>query len=146
MLFRECKELADFFSDVVNTTLAHSYTLDSQGSTKLPSAISFDPLTSTKAASAFKVSLRQAMTKLTAPTSEHLNLSEELDTVVFPLLQMGFCGIRQDETVTQGLLSGLVGGEALYLASGYFNLPPTYTRAIINSKGSCHVMAASPQV
>ena len=146
MLFRDCKKLANFFSDVISITMAHSYTLDSQGSTQPPSAISFDPLSSVETANAFKISLRQAMTRLTQPTSEHLDLSSELDTIVYPLLQMGFCGIRQDETATQRLLSGLGEGEELYLSSGYFNLPPTYSRAILHSQGSCNILAASPQV
>ena len=147
MLFRECKELADFFSAIVSTTVAHSFTLDARGSTKPPSAVSFSPLSSAKAASAFKISFHQAMTKLTVPTtSEHLDLGEELDTIVFPLLQIGFCGIRQDERATEGLLSGMVKGEAVYLASGYFNLPPTYISSVLGSEGSCYVMAASPQV
>lgn len=94
----------------------------------------------------FKASLSQAMLNLTAPSSDHLNLGEELDTAVFPLLQMGFCGVKQDETVTKGLLSRLGLGESLYLASGYFNLPPAYSRAILESKGMCNILAASPQV
>lgn len=128
-------------------TMNHSFTLNSHGSTETPSAFSFNPLSSRKTANTFKASLRQAMLNLTAPpTSEHLNLGGELDTVVFPLLQMGFCGIKQDETVTKRLLSRLDTGESLYLASGYFNLPSTYTQEILQNKGICNILAASPQV
>lgn len=71
---------------------------------------------------------------------------ESLDTVVYPLVQMGYYGIRQDELVTQRLLCGVDATDHVYLASGYFNLPPQYTDAILRGQGKCHVIAASPQV
>ena len=70
----------------------------------------------------------------------------EGDTVVFPLLQMGLYGIHQEQEVTTRLLAGLGEGERLHLASGYFNLPPQYTSALLAAAGDVSVLAASPQV
>lgn len=72
--------------------------------------------------------------------------TEKLDTVVFPLVQMGYYDIRLDEVVTQKLLSELGAEEQLYLASGYFNLPPQYIQGILQGRGDYKVLAASPQV
>lgn len=72
--------------------------------------------------------------------------SEECDTIVYPLIQMGEYGIRQDEVVTQHLLANVDVDERLYLASGYFNLPDIYKTALLKSKGIITVLASSPQV
>ena len=147
IVFKNCKQLADFFADIVNTTLAHSYTLDQNGSTVKPSALPYDPLLSRKTAAAFQTSLSHAIKQLTIPCTEANTMDcSEFDTVVFPLFQMGFYGIKQDETVTQKLLSSVGKDDSLYLASGYFNLPPIYSQAILQGKGTYSVLAAAPQV
>ena len=69
-----------------------------------------------------------------------------LDTLVYPLVQMGYYGVQQEEVVTKKVLKAPRSGEQLYLASGYFNLPPQYIKAILEGKGECKVLAASPQV
>ena len=70
----------------------------------------------------------------------------DLDTIVFPLLQMGYYGIRQEEAVTREILVHVEEGEKVYLASGYFNLPPQYVQSLMQAKGEFDVLAASPQV
>ena len=75
-------------------------------------------------------------------TDSHANT----DTIVFPLVQMGDYNIKQDEVVTQELLSDVKSSERIYLSSGYFNLPPQYMEAILKNEGQCHILASSPQV
>lgn len=72
--------------------------------------------------------------------------SEEFDTVVYPLVQMGEYNMRQDEVVTAGLLSNASANERLCIASGYFNLPDVHKRALLDSKGHVSILASSPQV
>ncbi len=147
ILFKDCKELADFFSDLVNMVADHSFTLGPYGSTRNPAGLTYDPLISRKTARDFKTALGEGFRELMEPVSrEPPSLDGDLDTVVFPLLQAGFCGIRQDETITKTLLEELDSEDTLYLASGYFNLPPGYIRAILRSCGSFNVLAAAPQV
>ena len=150
ILFKDCPNLADFFADIVNATLSHSFTLAVDGSTIHPSALPFDPLSSRKTAKAFKLSLGKAIGQLTRQTSlemmKEASFSSEFDTIIFPLIQMGFCGIKQDEAVTSQLLGSLGEQDSLRLASGYFNLPPLYSNTILKGRGRCSILAASPQV
>lgn len=75
--------------------------------------------------------------------STHTDTRTQFDTFVFPLIQMGLYNIFQDENVTEKLLKT---NHKVYLASGYFNLPHKYTKAIMASNGKCTVLASSPQV
>ena len=141
----------------MNTVANHSFTVKADGSTEPPSAVSKDPLSSRKAAKIFRESLGYTVRELsrleTVSETELLKVlgntassTEELDTAVFPLVQMGYYDIRLDEVVTQKLLSELRVEEQLYLASGYFNLPPQYIQAILQGRGNYKVLAASPEV
>eukprot|EP00042_Codosiga_hollandica_P051548 m.634636 g.634636 ORF g.634636 m.634636 type:complete len:487 (+) comp58303_c0_seq7:2-1462(+) len=66
------------------------------------------------------------------------------DTHLFPLVQMGLFGIRQDEAATTDFLQNIPEYSSLRIASGYFNLTNEYMNALIASQGSCLVIAASP--
>jgi len=147
ILFKDCKQLADFFTDVINTTTNHSFTLGPRGSTRIPSGLTYDPLYSRRTARDYKAALGLALQTLSGPTCQEApSFAGDLDTVVFPLLQAGFCGIRQDEKVTSRLFLELDKEESLYIASGYFNLPSVYIKSILKSQGPCSILAASPQV
>ena len=153
VLFKDCPSLADFFSNVVEATLSHSFTLAGDGSNTRPSALPFDPLSSRTTARAFKTSLGKAIKQLTQQSGSEVAAeggetgpSSELDTVVFPLMQMGFCGIKQDEAATSQLLCSLGEEDLLRLASGYFNLPPLYAQAILRGRARYDILAAAPQV
>ena len=147
--------MADFFADLLSKVAAHSFTLQQDGTTRHPEAVSYNPLSSRRTAKLFRTSLMDAVTELIQPQVsgssevsgiESGDVGEGLDTVVYPLVQMGHYGIHQDELATQRLLSGVDRTDMVYLASGYFNLPPQYTDAILRGQGKCHVLAASPQV
>ena len=153
--FNNCPELADYFASLVDITASHSYKLRPDGTTDKPAAVAVDPLSSRKAAKSFRTSLGSAVKKLTeteSKTNSHFGKAnssyhlENFDTIVYPLVQMGYYGIRQDEIVTQRILQELKSSEQLYLASGYFNLPPVYVDAILQGKGVYSILAASPQV
>lgn len=150
-LFENCPELTDFFADLVNCMADHSFSLQRDGSTRRPKACSIDPLSSRKTAKQFRTSLASSVKKLIQPASDKDSIKSQkaytdLDTVVYPLVQMGHYGIYQDELATQRLLASVGAADEVHLASGYFNLPPQYINAIFRGKGKCHVLAASPQV
>lgn len=155
--FNNCPQLADFFAKLVHTVTSYSFQLLPDGGTEKPAAVRTDPLSSKRAAMAFRTAFGSEARELTqldcssqfevSPMTGRSEASREIfDTAVYPLVQMGCYGIRQDELVTQEILGGLKTDEQLYLASGYFNLPPQYIEAILKGKGKCSVLAASPQV
>ena len=114
--------------------------------------MSVNPLNSRQSAQEYRTSMNKAVTELvqrehtTDDLTGELPNKEGLDTVVFPLIQMGYYGIRQDEQVTESLFQELKDGDQLCLASGYFNLPPSYVDAILKGRGEYNILAASPQV
>ena len=161
--FSNCPGLADYFASLVDTVASHSYKLRPDGTTDKPAAVAVDPLSSRRAAKSFRASLGSTVRKLIEIESKtgsqidrassegnardhHLEDMNEHDTAVYPLVQMGYYGIRQDEIVTRRIIQGLQSQEQLYLASGYFNLPPDYVDAILQGNGTYSILAASPQV
>ena len=67
-----------------------------------------------------------------------------------PRLQAGTVGVRADEEATVRLLRavGAAPSEALHVATGYFNLPPRYTRTLLHEMhagSAVHILTASPQ-
>ena len=150
IMFSDSPNLADHFAELAGTISAHSYNVEPDMS--MNSELEFDHLASTKNARKYRKILSEKINKMLATAnSEHnsadsSNVDEGYDTAVFPLLQMGQYGIQQEEEATTRLLEGVERGERLCLASGYFNLPPQYTRALLQAAGDILVLAASPQV
>ncbi|RVE44096.1 hypothetical protein evm_011262 [Chilo suppressalis] len=71
--------------------------------------------------------------------------SDDADTWVFPLLQMGEFNITQDEQVTHGILSCAPRGSYIRLATGYFNLTEQYASTLLRGcKASISLLMAHP--
>ena len=151
MLFSHSTRLADYFSRVARTIADHSYSVGSDE--ELRPALEFDHLTSRANSVKYRRIVSDSVRNLLS-SDQSINCqsnsgsggNEEGDTAVFPLLQMGQYGIRQEEEATVRLLAGLSAGERLCIASGYFNLPPCYIQALLGAGGDVSVLAASPQV
>ena len=154
--FQESTELADFFSSVLETVCMHSFTLEPDG-TLTPPPVGVNPLHSSTSSAEFKQSLKTAVEGLVCPpSSEKLPTATQTsvplkggavhDTVVYPLVQMGQVGVLQDQRATERLLRSLEADSMTYLASGYFNMPASYTDIVLQSPGRWNVLAASPQV
>ena len=69
-----------------------------------------------------------------------------VDTWVYPLVQMGPFGINMDQTVTQKFLKHCEPGSRISMASAYFNLIPSYIDLILNSRATFDIYTASPSV
>jgi len=70
-----------------------------------------------------------------------------VDTLVYPLVQMGPFGIQQDEVVTRALFQRAPADATLYLASGYFNLTDRYVDCITNEcRAKFDILTAAPEV
>lgn len=71
----------------------------------------------------------------------------EIDTWIYPLLQMGPFGIVDDEVATKAIFRTAEKGEEILLASGYFNLTDYYIQVILQeSQAKYNILMASPEV
>jgi CDP-diacylglycerol--glycerol-3-phosphate 3-phosphatidyltransferase len=69
------------------------------------------------------------------------------DTWIFPLVEMGQLGFRQDSCVTKQLFETALPGSVIHLATGYFNLTREYTASVIgDSAASYNILMAHPTV
>lgn len=73
------------------------------------------------------------------------NYSEVRDTLVFPLLQMGTMGVRQDEHVTRNILACAPPNTDLLMATAYFNLTDDYWNALFETKSQVELLMAHPK-
>lgn len=71
---------------------------------------------------------------------------QEVDTLIYPLVQMGPFGIRHDEIVTKALFEKALPDVTVYLASGYFNLTKQYMNSIVKDcTANFEILTAAPQ-
>ncbi|CAG8453792.1 13740_t:CDS:2, partial [Acaulospora colombiana] len=79
--------------------------------------------------------------------------NNSLDTIIFPVVQMGPFAIRQDESATLYVLDAITkygnqrdnDGEQVFFASGYFNFTQKFKDKILNAATKLSVLAASPE-
>lgn len=71
----------------------------------------------------------------------------EIDTWIYPLIQMGPFGIVDDEVAMKSIFRTAEKGEEIFLASGYFNLTDHYLQVILQeSQSKYNILMASPEV
>lgn len=69
------------------------------------------------------------------------------DTWLYPFIEMGQLGIRNDSTATKKLIESAPSGASLALSTGYFNLTDQYSQSIIHSsKATFNILMAHPSV
>ncbi|XP_017884472.1 CDP-diacylglycerol--glycerol-3-phosphate 3-phosphatidyltransferase, mitochondrial isoform X2 [Ceratina calcarata] len=147
-LIEDCKELCDFYNDLVQRVGEFSFVLQSDGSTVLNSAINIHPLKEStkfieKAGSSVKALFQKEMEERS--DLDKIGKDSDTDTWVFPLIQMGQLNICHDSQVTLKLLQTVPSGTMLKLATGYFNLTSEYSEALLrHCQGTCHLLTAHP--
>ncbi|XP_073999394.1 phosphatidylglycerophosphate synthase 1 [Rhodnius prolixus] len=130
MLVKNCKELADFYWELVNRISSVSLGLD-HSDNLFPRSYhpyKFSRKTYIKAAKDkiwgfYKKSIKNSSYK-TLGNLDH-------DSWVFPLLELPPLSVHQDSKVTQRLLEGAEQGCSLTLSTGYFNLTDQYVDTIL---------------
>merc|ERR1719397_659229 len=71
---------------------------------------------------------------------------EEGDTLIYPTVQMGQLGIRQDSEITSKVLASGEQGGVFHFGSGYFNLTEEYCHQMMHSsKSGFQVLMAHPK-
>uniref|UniRef100_A0A8C8S5M5 CDP-diacylglycerol--glycerol-3-phosphate 3-phosphatidyltransferase n=1 Tax=Pelusios castaneus TaxID=367368 RepID=A0A8C8S5M5_9SAUR len=72
--------------------------------------------------------------------------NQELDTWIYPLIQMKPFGIQIDERVTEMLMTEAERGARIYLTTGYFNLTQAYMDLVLGTRAEYQILLASPEV
>lgn len=147
-LIEDCKELCDFYNELVERVGNFSFVLQPDGTTVLNSAIKIHPLkTPTKFIQHAANSMRTLFRREIEDRSDLENLGKDFDTDtwIFPLIQMGQLNIYHDSQITLKMLQSTPPGATLKLATGYFNLTSEYTNALLkHCQGTCHLLTAHP--
>ncbi|XP_035218716.1 CDP-diacylglycerol--glycerol-3-phosphate 3-phosphatidyltransferase, mitochondrial-like [Stegodyphus dumicola] len=154
IVFHDCKDLCDYFNELVSIVSSMSFILRSDNTVALHSDWDIHPSEGN-----FKEFVTKAHNYLkkfilpTKPNAWHNSVknctfdSEKKDTFIYPLLQMYTFGIRQDEQAVEKFLRFAEPHSCIKLASGYFNLTNHYMNVILKSSSALYsLLVASPKV
>ncbi|XP_031837297.1 phosphatidylglycerophosphate synthase 1 isoform X2 [Nomia melanderi] len=148
-VIEDCKELCDFYNELIEKVGEFSFLLQPDESTVLSPTASSHPFKGNRikfieeAAYNVKEFFQREMDKYS--NTEKICKDSNVDTWVFPLIQMGQLNIYHDSQITLKLLQTAQPGATLRLATGYFNLTSEYSDALLkNCQGTCHLLTAHP--
>ncbi|OAD53141.1 CDP-diacylglycerol--glycerol-3-phosphate 3-phosphatidyltransferase, mitochondrial [Eufriesea mexicana] len=147
-LIENCEELCDFYDELVQRVGKFSFVLQPDGTALLNSAMQVNPLKDPttfikKAAKSVKSLFQKELEKQC--NIEKMAENIDIDTWIFPLIQMGQLNIYHDSQITLQLLRTSPPGTILKLATGYFNLTSEYIEALLkHCQGTCHLLTAHP--
>ncbi|XP_058809122.1 CDP-diacylglycerol--glycerol-3-phosphate 3-phosphatidyltransferase, mitochondrial isoform X2 [Phymastichus coffea] len=148
-MIEDCKELCDFYCDLVQNITDFSFQLLPDGNTSFSTKVKSHPFKSpsnefTQEAADRILNLFQ--TEMDKRSELYKTEIPKADTWIFPLVQMGQLNIRHDSEITLKLLQTAPSGATLRLATGYFNLTTEYKNALVNAcQADCHVLTAHPK-
>lgn len=161
ILFNHCQEMSDFFASLIKTVASFSFHVNSDCSLTYPEDLGVHPYKDSDNGSRFKWKAKERILSLLRQNTDNNSLpsasyedsfnkdteNEHLDTLVYPLIQMGPFGIFDDEEVTKQLLRSASRDDEILLASGYFNLTDHYLQLILEkSFAKFRMLMASPEV
>ncbi|XP_033336225.2 phosphatidylglycerophosphate synthase 1 isoform X1 [Megalopta genalis] len=148
-LIEDCKELCDFYNELVEKVGEFSFVLKQDGTTVLNSTKNIHPFKDKpvkfieEAARSVKALFLKEFEKRS--NVEKISKDSNADTWIFPLIQMGQLNIYHDSYITLKLLETAQPGATLRLATGYFNLTSEYSDALLKDcQGTCHLLTAHP--
>ncbi|KAL3875758.1 hypothetical protein ACJMK2_033676 [Sinanodonta woodiana] len=173
VLFNKCPELADYFTQLVQTVSLFSLHLQQDNTLTLTSGWEIHPFEDSDNGTRFKAAAREKVKNLNKcfansyqqrnslgrhssnpesgevtqeTTNKNMREGNCADTLVFPLLQMGSFGVTDDEDVTRILLRTTDREDEVLLASGYFNLTDQYMHTILHEAlAKFKIVLAAPE-
>ncbi|CAL4202519.1 unnamed protein product, partial [Meganyctiphanes norvegica] len=159
IVFNDCPDLADFYHRIIDTVGKYSLQLQDDNSTQMEKGTGVHPFegdykkycdaAQTAISILWDEECEKSRWRLHAlPDNNSFNDSTEkqLDTLIFPTLQMNSFGIKTDSVVTTKLLHTSEEDSLIKLASGYFNLTEDYMNCILhNSKARYDILLAHPK-
>ncbi|XP_051792511.1 CDP-diacylglycerol--glycerol-3-phosphate 3-phosphatidyltransferase, mitochondrial isoform X2 [Erpetoichthys calabaricus] len=157
IMLRDCKEIADFFTELIKAVGDVSMQLQPDDTVCIQEG-AVHPFrgnrkdfchTANRRIMEVVNTARALQSNKTAVENKSLKDSvenDQLDTWIFPLIQMKPFGIRLDERVTKRLLVEAADDSRVYLTSGYFNLTHAYMDLVLGTRADYHILMASPEV
>ncbi|CAK1547272.1 unnamed protein product [Leptosia nina] len=131
-------DLADFYCELIDEVTKFSMNEHNDYSHTLPKEVMIKSLNN---------NVNDLINKWREQQNTKLSLqnADEKDTWIFPLIQMGEFGIKQDEHVTCSILKTAPRGGYIRLATGYFNLTETYSKTLLQlCKSNISLLMAHP--
>ncbi|XP_078427269.1 CDP-diacylglycerol--glycerol-3-phosphate 3-phosphatidyltransferase, mitochondrial isoform X3 [Cetorhinus maximus] len=168
VLLHDCREIADFFDELVNAVSDVSLQLQHNDTADVKPGM-IHPFTGSRAdfCAAAKERIMAVVNEARSKqqcgihvNSLSENSSEEellvpsdigiapkhIDTWIYPIIQMRPFEIRIDEQVTETLMIETEMDSKMYLTSGYFNLTQAYMNLILGTSADYQILLASPEV
>lgn len=143
----EDKKLSDFFSSVIGKVQEFSIQVNENGEECLHRSWKHLPYDGNY--QDFASEARRRMQHFFENVFSEQNVSqtehEDVDTWIFPTLEMGQLSIHHDSIVTKKILGATEKGSVLKMSTGYFNLTQSYMDTIVSECGAdCSIIMAHP--
>jgi len=145
IMIENCPRLADYFEGLVDTISTFSLEMDGEGVFNTRKGFNSHPFKG-KLSDFVEKSSEVVRTFITDQSNINKVDIENCDTVVFPTIEMGQLGIKQDSVVTSKILRNGAQGGIFYFATGYFNLTDSYMMDMMDSEQSNYsILMAHPE-
>lgn len=151
VIIEDCKELVDFFDELVENVCQFSFQLNEGNYLKFNPNFPHHPFESdrikfTREAKRRIEELFKKQLEVNSKYSVSVN-TQSHDTWIFPFVQMGQLNIYMDNILTRQILEKLPPNAELCLATGYFNLTQDYMDTLLEtSQPNIHILMAHPLV
>lgn len=144
MIFDKHEPLASYYCDLMHVVRSFSYQLDTKGQLAIQSDTP-DPVHESQQ---FKQHAHDRLVRFIRQQMDRQddNRSDNTDTAILPVIQMGPLGIRQDEKATMKFLGMAKQDWTIHLTSGYFNFTDRYKAMILRAPARFRFLTASPKV
>ncbi|KAG0370244.1 CDP-diacylglycerol--glycerol-3-phosphate 3-phosphatidyltransferase [Gamsiella multidivaricata] len=147
------RDITEYYCDLVSTVSSFSYTMqekDNHFTLGIANGVP-DPVQESRQFKRHATNTMRTFLKKWTKVQQSPD-DPSYDTTLYPLVQMGPFGLRQDERVTLLMLERILHANKqeeptkLFITSGYFNFEKKYSQTIVQSKAAdvC-LIAASPE-
>nr|CAG4637142.1 EOG090X08SX [Ceriodaphnia reticulata] len=151
LIIEDCKELVDFFDQLVETVCQFSFQMNENNNLYLNSNFPHHPYESNRLEFTAEAKRRigdlfeKQLKSTTATSLFQWPNPESHDTWIFPFVQMGQLSIYMDNLLTRQILEKVPQNAELCLATGYFNLTQDYMNSLLEaSQPNIHILMAHP--
>ncbi len=152
LIIEDCKELVDFFDQLVETVCQFSFQMNENNKLNLNPNFPHHPYESNRLEFTAEAKRRieglfeKQLKRATTSPFQWPNPGSH-DTWIFPFVQMGQLSIYMDNLLTRQILEKVPQNAELCLATGYFNLTQDYMDSLLEaSQPNIHILMAHPLV